>query len=85
VRRQGIHTALGSGLLPYADTDRPDEDDPEVQRIALSLGIDPMFLANTAEETAITIFRRTGERPPLEDVLAALEVAAVEMMANARR
>lgn len=73
-------TSLGVGIVPYADTERPDEDDPEVQRVARALGLDPRFVADTAEETALGIYHRTGERPPLEDVLAALEVAAVETL-----
>lgn len=76
--RPGSFTSLAFSVVPYADTDRPDEEDPEVQRIAESLGVSPTFVANTAEETAISIFRKTGTRPPLEDVLAALEVAAAE-------
>jgi hypothetical protein len=71
-------TSLAAGVVPYADTERPDEEDAEVQRIARALGVAPAFVANIAEETALGIFNRTGERPPLEDVLAALEVAAVE-------
>ena len=70
------------GILPRDHVDRPDEDDPEVQRIAASLGLDPTFLANTAEEVMLAAFRRTGERAPLEDVLAALEVSIVEMRAK---
>jgi hypothetical protein len=76
--RRGTHSSLGFGVVPYADTERPDEEDPEVQRIARELGIDARFLADTAEQTALGIFNRTGERPPLEDVLAALEVTAIE-------
>lgn len=76
--RSGAFTSLAFSVVPYADTERPDEEDLEVQRIAESLGVSPAFVANTAEETAIAIFRKTGARPPLEDVLAALEVAAVE-------
>jgi hypothetical protein len=70
------------GILPRDHVDRPDEEDPEVQRIAASLGLDPTFLANTAEEVMVSVFRRTGERAPVEDVLAALEATIAEAIAK---
>lgn len=77
-------TALGLGVLPYADTDRPDEEDPEVQRIARELGVPASFVSDTAEETAIAIFNKTGMRPPLEDVLCAVEASGHEMLKSAK-
>lgn len=77
-------TALGLGVLPYADTERPDEDDPEVQRIAKGLNVPASFVSDIAEETAIAIFNRTGMRPPLEDVLCAVEASGHEMIKAAR-
>jgi len=76
--RTGVHTSLGMGVLPFAETDRPDEDDPEVQRIAKSIGMDPIALSNAAEERLIGVFCRTGERPTMDDVLAMIEVEAFE-------
>lgn len=65
-------TALGSAILTPHDNDRPDPDDPMVQAIAIEYGLSAEYVANTAEETALTIFTRTGERAPLEDVLATM-------------
>ena len=76
--RTGAHTSLGMGVLPFADTDHPDEDDPEVQRIAKSIGTSARVLANAAEEQLIAVFCRTGERPAMDDVLAMIEVEAFE-------
>lgn len=78
-------TALGLGVLPYADTDRPDEEDPEVQRIAKDLNVPASFVSDIAEETAIAIFNRTGMRPPLEDVLCAVEASGHEMIKAAKK
>jgi len=78
-------TALGFGVLPYADTERPDEEDPEVQRIAKGLNVPASFVSNIAEETAIAIFNRTGMRPPLEDVLCAVEASGHEMIKAAKK
>lgn len=77
-------TALGLGVLPYADTDRPDEEDPEVQRIAKDFNVPASFVSDIAEETAIAIFNRTGMRPPLEDVLCAVEASGHEMIEAAK-
>ncbi len=65
-------TALGSAILTPHECDRPDPDDPMIQAMAREYGLDAEYIANTAEETALTIFTRTGERAPLEDVLAAM-------------
>lgn len=78
-------TALGLGVLPYSDTERPDEDDPEVQRIAKDLGVSASFVSNIAEETSIAIFNRTGMRPPLEDVLCVVEASGHEMIKSAKK
>ena len=65
-------TALGSSILTPHDSDRPDPDDPMVQAIAREYGLSAEYIANTAEDVFNTIFARTGERAPLEDVLATM-------------
>lgn len=43
-----------------------------VQAIAREYGLSAEYIADEAERTFNTIFTRTGERAPLEDVLAAM-------------
>ena len=78
-------TALASGVLPYADTDRPAEDDELVQRIAHDFKVSPVFVANLAEEMSIDIFRKTKTRPSLEDVLCAIEASGTELLKAATK
>ena len=43
-----------------------------IQAIANEYGLPAERIADIAEETALTIFTRTGERAPIEDVIAAM-------------
>jgi hypothetical protein len=43
-----------------------------IQAIANEYGLPADRVADIAEETALTIFTRTGERAPLEDVIATM-------------
>jgi hypothetical protein len=71
-------TSLASSILTPHDCDRPDPDDPAIQAIAKEYGLPADKVADIAEETALTIFTRTGERAPIEDVINAMHVAIHE-------
>jgi hypothetical protein len=76
--RRAALTALSSLVVPY-DIDRPDEEDPSVVAVAEKLAVSPKFLADVAEETTTSIFRRLGTRPPMPEVLDALREAGLRL------
>jgi len=79
-------TALGSAILTPHECDRPDPDDPMIQAIAIEYGLPAERIADIAEETALTIFTRTGERAPIEDVIAAMHAVMHNFVnANSKR
>ena len=77
-------TALASSVLTPHDCDRPDPEDPAIQAIAKEYGLSPDKVADIAEETALTIFTRTGNRAPLEDVITAMHAVLHEWARDAR-
>jgi hypothetical protein len=76
-------TGLSVAIVPVFDSDRPDPDDPEVQRIARERGVPAEFIADKTEEAFLGVLCQKGFRPPLEDVLCAVEVAAIELQEKA--
>jgi hypothetical protein len=76
-------TGLSAAIVPVFDSDRPDPDDPEVQRIARERGVPAEFIANIAEESFNAVICKKGFRPPMEDILCAVEVAAIELQEKA--
>lgn len=79
-------TALSSAILTPHECDRPDPDDPMIQAIANEYGLPAERISDIAEETALTIFTRTGERAPIEDVIAAMHAVMHNFVqANSKR
>lgn len=71
-------TSLAFAIVPAEDTDAPDPSDEWIQRISRETGYSAESIAQLCAEVFATAISRTGERPALEDVVAAVETTIHE-------
>jgi hypothetical protein len=71
-------TALSSAIVPAEDTDAPDPSDEWIQRISRETGFSADSIAQICAKVFASTVARTGIRPALEDIVAAVEVTIHE-------
>ena len=71
-------TSLAYAIVPADDTDAPDPDDEWIQRISNETGFTAESIAKLCAEVFASAIVRTGVRPALEDIVAAVEVTIHE-------
>ena len=71
-------TALAVSVVPINDIDTPAADDEWIQRISGDTGYTCESIAQLCAEVFASILIKTGCRPALEDVVAAVEVTMHE-------
>jgi hypothetical protein len=71
-------TSLAYAIVPADDTDVPDPSDEWIQRISRETGFTAESIAQLCVEVFASALVRTGVRPALEDIVAAVEVTIHE-------
>ena len=71
-------TSLAYAVVPADDTDAPDPGDEWIQRISRETGFTAESIAKLCAEVFASALVRTGVRPALEDIVAAVEVTIHE-------
>jgi hypothetical protein len=71
-------TALAYAVVPTDDSDAPDPSDEWIQRISRETGFTAESIAKLCAEVFASAIVRTGVRPALEDIVAAVEVTIHE-------
>lgn len=72
-------TSLASAIVPAEDSDAPDPSDEWIQRISRETGFTAESIAQLCAEVFASAIVRTGMRPALEDIVAAVEVTIHEL------
>lgn len=71
-------TSLAYAVVPTEDSDAPDPSDEWIQRISRETGFTAESIAQLCAEVYVSAVVRTGARPALEDIVAAVEVTIHE-------
>ena len=71
-------TSLAYAVVPADDTDAPDPNDEWIQHISRETGFTAESIAQLCAEVFADAIVRTGVRPALEDIVAAVEVTIHE-------
>lgn len=71
-------TSLAYAVVPADDSDTPDPSDEWIQRISRETGFTAESIAQLCAEVFASAVLRTGVRPALEDIVAAVEVTIHE-------
>ena len=77
-------TSLAYAIVPAEDTDAPDPDDEWIQRISRETGFTADSIAQLCAEVFASAIVRTGVRPAIEDIVAAVEVTIHEKQRDKR-
>jgi hypothetical protein len=75
---RGPITSLSFAVVPIDDSDAPDPSDEWIQRISRETGFTAESIAQLCAEVFSSALVRTGVRPALEDIVAAVEVTIHE-------
>ena len=71
-------TSLAYAVVPADDSDTPDPSDEWIQRISRETGFTAESIAQLCAEVFASALVRTGVRPALEDIVAAVEATIHE-------
>jgi hypothetical protein len=71
-------TSLAYAVVPANDSDAPDPSDEWIQRISRETGFTAESIAQLCAEVFASALVRTGVRPVLEDIVAAVEATIHE-------
>jgi hypothetical protein len=77
-------TSLAYAIVPADDTDAPDPNDEWIQRISHETGFTADSIAQLCAEVFASAIVRTGVRPALEDIVAAVETTIHEKQRDKR-
>lgn len=71
-------TSLSSAIVPTNDVDTIDPSDEWIQRISRETGFTADSIARLCDEVFASALVRTGIRPAIEDIVAAVEATIHE-------